>query len=153
MKSTIALAAVLACAFIRAEAQAQGVNATVAQKEGWIAYQKALDGVVAKVNAACGGTLAGAYDQSSYAAFDPVRDRTRAACQTAVSTLEPVCATEPGRLAVRNLRAVSCAFSTTGTRASLVDRNLVIRIDPERSAITGRQPGSYSWISALKELL
>jgi len=109
--------------------------------------------VLAKVNATCGSALTGSYDQSTYKEFDPLRDRTQAACQAAAGTLEAMCATEPGRTAVRNLRAVRCPFSTTGTGASAADGTLLIRIDPVKSSIVGRQPGSYSWLSAIQELL
>jgi hypothetical protein len=134
-------------------AQAQDVEKTVAQKNGWAAYQDALTPIIAKTNATCGGTLTGGYDKTTYREFDPLKDRTQAACQAAVDALSAVCTTDAGKAAVRRLHAVSCEFSTDGTGVAATDTILRIRIDPDRSAISGQKPGSYSWASALRELL
>src|SRR4051812_45095362 len=90
---------------------------TVAQEDGWAAYQAALDQELAEVNGACGSHLAGAYDRATYASFDPLTDRTQSACQLAVDTLGAICASDAGKTSVRALSRVSCRFSTEGTRA------------------------------------
>jgi hypothetical protein len=134
-------------------AMAQDVDQTVAQKNGWASYHEALTPIVARTNTTCGSTLTGAYDKLTYREFDPLKDRTQSACQAAVSALDAVCATDAGKSAVRKLRSVSCEFSTDGTAVVNADGVLRVRIDPVRSGITGQKPGSYSWASALRELL
>jgi hypothetical protein len=134
-------------------AQAQDVEKTVAQKNGWIAYQDALAPIIARANTTCGSQLTGGYDKTTYREFDPLKDRTQSACQAAVSSLDAICTTDAGKAAVRKLRAVTCEFSADGTGVATADGVLRIRIDPVRSSISGHKPGSYSWASALRELL
>ncbi|MEQ1569490.1 MAG: hypothetical protein ABMA64_27890 [Myxococcota bacterium] len=126
---------------------------TVAQQNGWAEYAAALGTKIAEVNRACGSTLTGAFDKSTYAAFDPLTDRTESACLQATGTLSAVCATDAGKRAVQSLKAVSCRWSSGGTHASKDGSTLVIDIDPANSGITGKQAGSYSWKSALEEIL
>ena len=143
----------LATSALNLPAFAADVETTAAQKNGWISYQSELDRTVAAVNADCQSKLVASYDKSTYASFDPLTDRTQSACQAAVGTLSAICASEAGAKAVRALSASSCQFSTSGTGVSRTDQTLIIRIDPQRSEITGKQKGGYSWASALKEVL
>jgi hypothetical protein len=48
---------------------------------------------------------------------------------------------------------VSCRYSTTGTGVKVSGTTLEVSIDPKQTAITGAKPGSYSWKSALEEVL
>jgi hypothetical protein len=132
---------------------AAGVEDTLAQREGWAAYQASLDEEVAEVNAACGSRLTGAYNKASYPEFDPLKDRTQAACELAVGTLSALCATETGKASVKALERVACRYSTAGTRAGRREAVLQIDIDPAKTSIVGELPGSYSWKSALSEAL
>ncbi len=125
----------------------------LAQKEGWANYAKELKRKTDAVNAACGGKLSGSYDKSTYTNFDPMQDRTQSACEQAVGTLTAICATDAGKEAVSKLTRATCKFSTSGTGASLAGTTLVIKIDPVKSSITGKAAGSYSWASAIKEVL
>ena len=132
---------------------AADVDKTVAQKNGWANYQAELDRVVGKVNAKCGSKLAASYDKSTYAEFDPIQDRTQSACQQAVGTLEAMCASDAGKSAVQGLKSASCGFSTDGTGVSVSGGTLKVKIDPKKSAVAGKKPGSYSWKSAIEENL
>ncbi len=143
----------LLCCCCATTALAADVDNTVAQKDGWAAYAKELDKKAEEVNAKCGSKLAAAYDKSTYLEFDPLKDRTEAACKAAVGTLTALCATEAGKEAVKKLTKATCQFSTTGTGLSVSGTELVVKIDPVKSAIVGKQKGSYSWQSALKENL
>ena len=134
-------------------ASAADVEVTAAQKSGWATYATELQKKVDSVNTTCGAKLTASYDKSTYLTFDPIQDRTQAACQAAVGTLTSVCATEPGKAAVRKLSKATCAFSTTGTGVSVNGTELVIKIDPAKSSIVGKAAGSYSWASALGEVL
>ena len=132
---------------------AADVDTTLAQKNGWTTYQTEIDRIVGNVNAKCGSTLRASYDKQTYLRFDPIQDRTQAACQAAVGTLSAVCMNDAGKQAVRSLSATRCRFSQNGTRVSREGSVLMIDIDPEKSSITGALPGSYSWASALREVL
>lgn len=133
--------------------RAADVEGTLAQKNGWADYQSGIDRTAAQVDAKCGGRLRADYDKTSYPHFDPLRDRTRSACQAAVGTLAALCMSDAGKQAVQALAAARCRFSTDGTRAVRSGDTLIIHIDPERTSITGAQTGSYSWASALREIL
>ncbi|MEZ4235660.1 MAG: hypothetical protein R3F59_05760 [Myxococcota bacterium] len=135
-----------------AAAQA-GVTDTVAQRNGWAEYERSLDAKIDALNATCGAHLTGDYDKDSYPTFDPIQDRTQSACQQAVDALATVCATPAGKEAVQQLKATSCKFSTQGTGVHLKGAVLVIGIDPDNSSIRGKQPGGYSWKTAIEEIL
>jgi hypothetical protein len=126
---------------------------TVAQKEGWANYEKELGQKIGQVNKACGSSLSGSYDKSTYTDFDPMKDRTQSACEQAVGTLSAVCASEPGKESVKKLKKTTCKFSTSGTGVAVSGSTLVIKIDPVKSSITGKEAGSYSWASAIKEVI
>lgn len=127
---------------------------TVAQKNGWAAYDKELKVKEDAVNKACGSALMSSYDKASYPAFDPMKDRTQSACEQAVGTLVTVCGTVDGKAAVKEaLTKTVCRLSTEGTKVSLDAGVLTIHIDPAKSSIVGKEAGSYSWKSALEEVL
>ncbi|RKH15446.1 hypothetical protein D7V97_00190 [Corallococcus sp. CA053C] len=127
---------------------------TVAQKNGWAAYDKELKVKEDAVNKACGSALKSSFDKASYPAFDPLKDRTQGACKAAVGTLVAVCGTMDGKAAVKEaVTQTVCRLSTDGTRVSLDAGVLTVHIDPEKSSIVGKQAGSYSWKSALEEVL
>jgi len=149
MKRTVTLAVVLASAF----AFGGDVEKTVAQKNGWAAYAKELSKKADEVNTACGSKLTAAYDKTTYPEFDPLKDRTEAACKAAVGTLTALCATDAGKAAVKKLTRATCQFSTTGTGVSVKGTELTVKVDPAKSAIVGKEKGSYSWKSALEETL
>ncbi len=134
-------------------APAAGGGETVAQKDGWANYHKELKRKIDQTNTACGSKLSGSYDKSTYTDFDPIKDRTQSACQQAVDAMKAVCMTDAGKESVQKLSRVSCKFSTSGTGVAVSGNTLVIKIDPVKSSITGKSPGSYSWASALKENL
>lgn len=140
-------------AFAGTASVAADVDKTVAQKDGWASYAKQLSDKVASVNQKCGSALTAAYDKSTYTEFDPIKDRTQAACQAGVDALSAVCATDAGKAAVKNLKNASCRFSSNGTGVSMQGQSLLINVDPAKSSIAGKQPGGYTWASAIKEIL
>ncbi len=132
---------------------AADVDKTVVQKDGWASYGKQLGEKVEGVNKKCGSSMTASYDKSTYAEFDPIKDRTQAACQAGVDALSAICMTDAGKSAVKNLKNASCRYSTQGTGVAVQGQTLLINIDPAKSSIAGKQPGSYSWASAIKEIL
>jgi hypothetical protein len=148
-----AQAAAVPDAKVKAADAEDGGGGSLAEKEGWANYTKDIQAKVSQVNGTCGTKLSASYDKTTYTDFDPMKDRTQAACKAAVGTLQAICATEEGKAAVQKLSKTVCKFSTTGTGASLSGSTLVIKIDPVKSSITGKAAGSYSWASAIKEVL
>ncbi len=140
-------------ALVAFSAQSADVDKTVAQKNGWADYAKQLNERVARVNTACGSSISASYDKSTYTEFDPIKDRTQSACQQGVEGLVALCGTDAGKSAAKTLKSASCRFSTSGTGVAVQGGTLIINIDPQKSSIVGKQPGSYTWSSALKEVL
>ncbi|NNB85633.1 hypothetical protein [Corallococcus exiguus] len=136
------------------ESASKPARLTVAQKNGWVTYDTELKKKEDAVNKACGSSLKSSYDRSTYPAFDPMKDRTQSACQSAVGTLVEVCGTPDGKAAVKEaVTKTVCKLSTEGTKVSLDGSVLTIHIDPAKSSIAGKEPGNYSWKSALEEIL
>ncbi len=140
-------------AALASAASAADVDKTIAQKDGWASYAKQLNEKVSQVNAKCGSNLTAAYDKSTYTEFDPIKDRTQAACQAGVDALSAICMTDAGKSAVKGLKNASCRFSTKGTGVATQGGTLMINIDPANSSISGKQPGGYTWASAIKEAM
>ena len=154
IKSVVRAVAISACtAFTVTATMAADVDKTVAQKDGWASYGKQLGEKVESVNKKCGSSMTASYDKSTYAEFDPLKDRTQAACQAGVDALSAICMTDAGKSAVKNLKNASCRFSTQGTGVAVQGQTLLINIDPAKSSIAGKQAGSYTWASAIKETL
>lgn len=126
---------------------------SLAAKAGWADYTRDIQAKISAVNTSCGTKLSASYDKSTYTDFDPMKDRTQAACKAAVGTLQAICASEEGKASVQQLSKTVCKFSTTGTGIEKSGTTLVVKIDPVKSSITGKAAGSYSWASAIKEVL
>lgn len=146
-------AVVLSIMLIGLNAGASDVEKTVQQKNGWATYQSEIDRKVGTVNEKCASKIRASYDKSTYPSFDPIQDRTQAACQAAVGTLANLCVSDAGKQAVQKIKTSSCQFSTSGTGVAFKEGALIVRIDPKNSNITGKSAGSYSWKSALEEVL
>ena len=101
----------------------------------------------------CRSTLTAVSDKSSYTEFDPIKDRTQAAWHSGVDALAAVCSSDAGKATVKNLESASCRFSNVGTGVAAQGQTLLLNIDPAKSSIAGKQPGSYPWASAIKEIL
>ena len=144
---------VLSMMLIGLNVVASDVEKTVQQKNGWATYQSEIDRKVGTVNQKCASKIRASYDKSTYPTFDPIQDRTQAACQAAVGTLANLCVSDAGKQAVQKIKTSSCQFSTSGTGVAFKEGALIIRIDPKNSSITGKSAGSYSWKSALEEVL
>ena len=139
-----------ACLIASAPLHAADVDGTLAQKNGWAAYQTGIDRTAVQVDAKCGGRLRAGYDKTAIAVRPAARPHP-GACQ-ARSVRSPRCDERCGKQSVQARRG-RCRFSTDGTRVTPNGDTLTVHIDPERTSITGAQAGSYSWASALREAL
>ncbi|MBL8917530.1 MAG: hypothetical protein JNJ54_01605 [Myxococcaceae bacterium] len=143
----------VAVAIVSRPALAGDVEKTVAQKDAWSARARMLEEKTRAVKDACGAQVTATFDKSSYAAFDPLVDRTEAPCRDVLNTLVALCASPAGKAGVAKVREVSCRFSSVGTKLTFEGHTLKVWIDPAKSSIEGLKKGSSSWKSALEELL
>jgi hypothetical protein len=149
----IALIAALA-AGIHGSATAAPKGVSVKDAEQWAQAEKELQEKVKPLNDACGSTVTAGYDDKSYEGISLDDARASAACKQSFDSLKEVCRTDIGKAAVRaKVKKFTCQFSKAGTNVTHSGSELVVHIDPKKTAIEGKQKGSYSWISALKELL
>jgi hypothetical protein len=150
-----ALALIAALAFgIHASATAAPKGVSVADAEQWAQAEKELQQKVKPLNDACGSNVTASYDDKSYEGKSIDEARPNAACKQSFDALKEVCRTDIGKNAVKSkVTKFTCRFSTSGTKVSLSGSELVIHLDPKKTSIEGKQAGSYSWISALKEQL
>jgi hypothetical protein len=150
MRTHLLLASALSALFV-SSVYAADVDKTIAQKNGWAQYAQYLKEVVDRVNQKCGSKLTASYDKSTYQEFDPIKDRTQAACQAGIGALGDVCITDAGKAAAKGISSATCRFSTSGTGVAVEGGKLIIKIDPANSSIAGKQAGGYTWASAIKE--
>ncbi len=147
-----ALVAALCLFVLPVAALADGVEDTIAQKNQWAAYGQMLEEKVAAVNAKCGAKLSARFDKASYPTFD-AQDRTQAPCRDLLNTLVAVCASPAGKEGVQRVTQVTCRHSAARTGLVRNGGELIVDISPTHTAIVGKQKGSYSWKSAIEELL
>ena len=153
-KHHLSLALLLALSGVYGTADAAPKGVDLQDSERWLEAEKELQAKVKPLNEACGSALSASYDDPSYQGISYDDARANAACKLSFDHLKEVCRTEMGKTAVRNkVTKFTCRFSKTGTRTSLEGKQLVIHLDPKKTGIVGKQAGSYSWISAIKELL
>jgi hypothetical protein len=135
-----------------ATAAPKGVS--VGDAEQWAQAEKELQAKVKPLNDACGSSVAAGYDDKSYEGISIYDARANAACKQSFDALKEVCRTDIGKAAVKaKVKKFTCRFSKTGTKVTHSGTELVVHLDPKKTSIEGKQAGSYSWISALKELL
>lgn len=149
------LAIIAALAFgIHASATAAPKGTSLGDAEQWAQAEKELQQKVKPLNDACGSTVIASYDDKSYEGMSIDEARPSAACKQSFDALKEVCRTDLGKAAVRaKVNKFTCRFSKAGTKVSHSGTEVVIHLDPKKTSIEGKQPGSYSWISALKEQL
>jgi hypothetical protein len=149
------IALIAASAFgIHESAKAAPKGVSVGDAEQWAQAEKELQSKVKPLNDACGSTVTAGYDDKSYEGMSIDDARPSAACKQSFDALKEVCRTDIGKTAVRDkVKKFTCRFSKTGTKVSHSGTEIVIHLDPKKTGIEGKQPGSYSWISALKEQL
>jgi len=71
-----------------------------------------------------------------------------------VATLQNVCATATAKKAVQTqIKTVTLRRGKSGTQVALSGSELIVYLDPDKTSISGKKPGSYSWLSAIKEVL
>jgi len=130
----------------------KGVN--LGDTKRWQELDAQLQKKVQPLNQACGTSLDAAYDAGSYEGKSTDDARAGAYCPQSFDTLKTLCGTDAGKTAVKaRVKHFVCRFSTDGTKVTLDGDKLIIHIDPKRTGIEGKKPGSYNWKSAIEEVL
>ena len=123
-------------------------------KEFWEKVQKTLDEKAEKSSKACDTTITAGIDIPSFAGVDLAHAPIEGYGRDAVAMLQNVCATPTAKKAVQaQIKKVTLRRGKSGTQVALSNGELVVYLDPDKTSISGKQPGSYSWLSAIKEVL
>jgi hypothetical protein len=127
---------------------------TLEDKEFWERVQATLDAKAEKSGKACDTTITASADIASFAGVDLDHAPIESYGRDAVAVLQSVCATPTAKKAVQaQIKKVTLRRGKSGTQVALSGGELVVYIDPDKTGITGKKPGSYSWLSAIKEVL
>ena len=125
--------------------------------EFWERVQTEIDAKAVKSSKTCDTVITAAIDISSFAGVDLAHAPIQAYGRDAVAALENVCNTgASAKKAVQGqIKTVTLRRGKSGTQVALEkDKSeLVVYIDPAKTGISGKKPGSYSWVSAIKEVL
>ncbi len=122
--------------------------------EAWEAVQKEIDAKAAKSSQACDTKITAGIDVPSFAGVDLAKSPVQSYGRDAVASLENVCRTPAGKKAVQSqIKRVTLRRGRSGTQVALAAGELVVYIDPDNTSISGKKPGSYSWLSAVREVL
>jgi len=124
------------------------------EKKQWAEMQKLIDAKAEAATKACGTKITASFDVASFKGTDLMKDSPTAACRDAVSNVGNLCTTSAGKDAVKaSVETITCRKSSDGTRVTREGKALTVAIDRQHSSIQGKKPGSYSWKSALEEIL
>jgi hypothetical protein len=153
-RAPITLVAVLAFIVgLSRPAAADPRGTSLADKRAWAEADKRLSKKAKEFLVTCATKMKVSYDPVSYKG-QALPLRTRNHCEEALLVMKATCGDAPGKEAVQKKIAVfTCRLSSKGTRARLTGKTLFIEIDPKKHAISGKKKGSYSWKSAIEELL
>ena len=123
-------------------------------KELWERVQATMDSKAEKASKACDTTITSSADIPSFAGVDLQRAPIESYGRDAVAVFQSVCGTPAAKKAVQaRIKRVTLRRGKSGTQVALTGSELVIYIDPDKTSISGKKPGSYSWLGAIKEVL
>lgn len=135
-------------------AEADGAEMSLKDKQQWAEMSKHIDAKAAQATEKCGTTITASFDIPSFKGQDLFRQSPTGACRDAVNTVTAICASDLGKATVqKSVSTITCRRSNDGTKVSREGKNVVIHLDPAKTAIVGKEKGSYSWKSALEETL
>ena len=127
---------------------------TLEDTEHWERIQTEIDAKAAASSKACDVPLAAGIDIPSFAGVDLNKAPVQSYGRDAVNALENVCRTPSAKKAVQaQIKKITLRRGTSGTPVLLEKGERVVFIDPTKTSISGKKPGSYSWLSAIREVL
>lgn len=155
LRHVLALVVPAALVFAAApNASADDPEMSLKDKKQWAEMTKEIEEKAAQASEACGTKITAGFDIPSFKGTDLFKESPTAKCRDAVSTLSALCASDTGKEAVKkNVATVTCKKSTEGTKVTRDKKALTVHIDHKNPYIKGKEKGSYSWKSALEEIL
>lgn len=148
--------AVVPAVFVAASSSPASAEPEMSLKERqeWAEMTKIIEERAEAASKKCDTKITASFDIASFKGTDLFRDSPTAACRDLIYNVENLCSTDTGKTAVKNgVATISCKKSTDGTRVTRDGKALTVHIDRQHSSIQGKEKGSYSWKSALEEIL
>ena len=147
-------AATLALALGSSAVAAPARSPSLEEKEFFAEAQKSLDEKAKTVNEKCGTTITARIDVDSFVQADAGTTGIKHPCENALLAVGEVCRTDEGKKTVaEKITSYTCRHTASDSQAELSKKQLIAHVNPKSGAIKGKKPGSYSWLSAVKELL
>lgn len=148
--------AVIPTVFVIASSEPASADPEMSLKDRqeWAQMTKTIEERAEAASKACNTKITASFDIPSFKGTDLFRDSPTAACRDLIYNVGNLCTTEAGKSAVQSgVSTISCKKSTDGTSVARDAKALTVHIDRQNSSIKGKQKGSYSWKSALQEIL
>lgn len=102
----------------------------------------------------CDVKIAVSYDVASFKGVDLFRQSPSAVCRDVVNNVGALCASPVGKKTVQSeVQSITCKRSSDGTKVTRQGSAVTVGFDANNKSITGKKTGSYSWKSALEEIL
>ena len=135
-------------------AVADSSEMSLKERQAWDGMTKHIEEKAAQASEKCGTKITASFDIPSFKGQDIFRQSPTGACRDAINTVTALCASDIGKASVqKNLTTMTCRRSNDGTKATRSGTAVVILLDPNKTSIVGKEKGSYSWKSALEEIL
>jgi hypothetical protein len=132
----------------------EGSEMVLKDRLRWAEMSKHIDDKAAEASDKCGAKISGGFDIPSFKGQDLMKQSPTGACRDAVNTVTAICASTIGKGTVqKSVATLTCRRSTEGTKVIRQGKTVIIMLDPEKTSITGKEKGGYSWKSAFEEIL
>jgi hypothetical protein len=120
----------------------------------WAEMTKHIDEKAKLASDKCGVTITAGFDIPSFKGQDLFKQPPTGVCRDVVNTVATLCSTPIGKSTVqKSVSTITCRKGADGTKATRQAKGIVVHADPAKTGIVGKQKGSYSWKSALEEIL
>jgi len=131
-----------------------GDGPTAKEKREWAEMTKIIEEKAAAASKKCETKITAKWDVASFKGTDVFQDSPTAKCRDLIYNVENLCTTDTGKESVKeHVDTITCRRSTDGTSVTRDGKALTVHIDRKNPYIKGKQPGSYTWKSALEEIL
>ena len=148
--------AVVPAVFVIASSEPASADPEMSLKDRqeWAQMTKIIEERAEAASKKCETKIVASFDIPSFKGTDLFRESPTARCRDLVYNVENLCTTAVGKTAVKNsVSTITCKKSTDGVRVTRDSKSLTVHIDSKNPYIQGKQKGSYSWKSALEEIL
>lgn len=131
-----------------------GEDMSLKDRQAWAEIIHNMEQTSKSTNQKCDSKIAVSYDVASFKGTDLFKQSPEAVCRDLVTAVGSVCNTPTGKKAVQSeVQTITCKKSGDGTKVTRSGSALTVGFDANNKSIVGKKPGSYSWKSALEEIL